>query len=94
MLALAQGNYGGSAGRPSGQLINERNQLNNESGQQKEMKADDPTDQNHRDAINGLINEHPAERAKEQLCAVRRQGDGQRDDDSLAGQGPGAEPGN
>ena len=46
------------------------------------MKANDPTDQNHRHTINRLVNKDPAERAEKQLQSVRKHGHRERKDDS------------
>ena len=51
------------------------------------MKTNSPTRQPHRQHINGLVNESPAERAEEKLQSVRDHGDGQCDDDADARQG-------
>ena len=50
------------------------------------MKSDDPADQNHRHAINGLIAENPADRAEKELQAVREHSQRQGKDDPRARQ--------
>ncbi len=76
---MTSGDDGSRASRPSGQVFQNGKQFDDEGWQEQNMKTEDPTEQNHRHAINGLINKRPAERSKDQLQPVRRHGSGQRE---------------
>ncbi len=83
------------AGRPRWQIFQNGNQFDDERRQQQDVKADDPADQNHRHAINSLIEPEaqPSGICQKQLQSVRRHGDGERQNHPGAAQGRHAEEG-
>ena len=93
LLPFAQGDNCCRASRPSGQVFQNGNEFDDKRGQEQNMKTDNPTDQNHRDTINGLVNERPAHRAEEQLQSIRRHGYSQRENHAWPGQRRRAEKG-
>ena len=80
LFAFAEGDHGGGAGNPSGEIIENGNQFDDKRGKQQDVKTDDPTDEHGGDEVDGLVNAPPAERREQELQAIGRHGDGQGED--------------
>jgi hypothetical protein len=86
LLAFSQSNNGNRASSPRWQVFQNGNEFDNECGQQQNVKANRPTRQRHRDTINGLIAENPAERAEEKLQSIGKYCHGKCENNSRARQ--------
>ena len=92
-LAFAQGDDGGDARGPGGQIFDERHEFHQKCWQQQNVKAKNPHRQQHRHGVYGLIRAEPAGGIEQELQAVGANRHGERQQHPLARQLRDAEAG-